>query len=446
MKRLLVTNRGEIAMRIIRTARQLGVETVLACSAEDKNSLPTKIADITVCIGSAPAAKSYLNQEVILQTAKSYGCDAIHPGYGFLSENAEFASKCNNAGIEFIGPSHSIIELMGDKMSARKLMKNNGISVVPGSDDNVATLDEAIAVADMVGYPILIKASAGGGGKGMRKACSESELIQFFSEARTEAMNAFGNDQVYIEKYIENPRHIEVQILGDKHGNVIHLGERDCSIQRKNQKMIEESPAPLLSDDIRNAIHNEAIKVAKIVNYDSAGTVEFVYACDGSFYFIEMNTRIQVEHPVTEMVCGIDIVREQMMIADGNEIRYTQSDIEFNGHSIECRIVAEDSENGFKPCPGVVKEFRIPCGCGVRVETALFNGEKVSPWYDSMIAKIITYAPVREESIKKMRTALDELVVKGVHTNISLLKDMIDSPKYCEGDIDTAFIESFIKQ
>ncbi|MBO4355536.1 MAG: acetyl-CoA carboxylase biotin carboxylase subunit, partial [Clostridia bacterium] len=409
IKRILVANRGEIAMRIIRAARQLGIETVLVHSSEDADSKPVSAATKAVCVGGPAATKSYLNQESIIQTALSFGCDAIHPGYGFLSENADFAEKCKENGIVFIGPTAEVITLMGDKQTARKRMKSQGVPTVPGSDGLVPSAEEAKKIADKVGYPVLLKATAGGGGRGMRIAKNEDELVNAFDSATAEAANAFGNGNLYLEKLILTPRHIEVQILGDNYGNVIHLGERDCSLQRRNQKMIEEAPAYGIDEETRREIREAALKAAKSVGYTSAGTVEFVVDKNGCFYFIEMNTRIQVEHPVTEMLTGVDIVREQLLIASGEPLSIRQEDIVLSGAAIECRINAEDAAKGFLPCPGTISQLQLPCGEGVRLETALYSGARISPYYDSMIAKLIVHAQNRTEAIRKMYTALEEM-------------------------------------
>lgn len=439
LKRILIANRGEIAMRIIRAARQLGIETVLIYSTEDANTKPVRFASRSVCIGSAAASKSYLNQESIVQTAISLDCDAIHPGYGFLSENASFAEKCMAQGIGFIGPTPEVIRWMGDKQSARKLMKAKGVPTVPGSDGFVMNAAEAKEIARNVGYPVLLKATAGGGGRGMRIARDENEIESAFDAASAEAASAFGDGRLYLEKLIKNPRHIEVQILGDNDGGVIHLGERDCSLQRRNQKMIEEAPAYSLDEGTRAQIREAALTAAKAVGYSSAGTVEFVKGQDG-FYFIEMNTRIQVEHPVTEMVTGVDLVREQLLIAGGEKLSIRQEEVTISGVTIECRINAEDISRNFAPSPGTITKLHFPCGSGVRVESALVSGSRISPWYDSMIAKIIIQANNRQEAIRKMKTALEETVIEGIPTNIGFLKDVMTNQEYEKGNVDTGFI------
>lgn len=440
-KRILIANRGEIAMRVLRCCQEMGIETVLACSAEDMDSLPAQFATKRVCIGPSAAAKSYLNQEAVVQAALSFQCEAIHPGYGFLSENADFASLCEEHGILFIGPSPEMIRMMGDKQSARALMKKHGVPVVPGSDGILKDWKEAAEIARKVGYPVLLKATAGGGGRGMRTAYDASEIQNAYESAQAEALSAFGDGSLYLEKLILHPHHIEVQILGDSRGHIIHLGERDCSLQRRNQKLLEEAPARILKPRQREALHRAALRAAKAVRYRSAGTVEFVLDREGNFYFIEMNTRIQVEHPVTEMITGVDLVREQIRIAAGLELSCRQSDISFSGHAIECRINAENPAKGFAPCPGNISFLHFPAGKGVRVESALYNGSRVSPWYDSMIAKVIVHAPGRLEAIRKMRVALEEMTVEGINTNLEFLYLLMFNPDYLSGHVDTGFLE-----
>ena len=440
-KRILIANRGEIAMRVLRCCQEMGIETVLACSAEDMDSLPAQFATKRVCIGPSAAAKSYLNQEAVVQAAMSFQCEAIHPGYGFLSENADFASLCEEHGILFIGPSPEMIRMMGDKQSARALMKKHGVPVVPGSDGILKNWKEAAEIARKVGYPVLLKATAGGGGRGMRTAYDASEIQSAYESAQAEALSAFGDGSLYLEKLILHPHHIEVQILGDGRGHIIHLGERDCSLQRRNQKLLEEAPARILKPRQREALHRAALRAAKAVRYRSAGTVEFVLDREGNFYFIEMNTRIQVEHPVTEMITGVDLVREQIRIAAGLELSCRQSDISFSGHAIECRINAENPAKGFAPCPGDISFLHFPAGKGVRVESALYNGSRVSPWYDSMIAKVIVHAPGRLEAIRKMRVALEEMTVEGINTNLEFLYLLMFNPDYLSGHVDTGFLE-----
>ena len=440
-KRILIAARGEIAMRIIRCCREMGIETVLAVSEEDKSAMPANFATRSVCIGPAEASKSYLNKQAILDVAKAYKCDAVHPGYGFLSENADFAGMCEEDGVIFIGPSSEIIRKMGDKQSARELMKKKRVPTVPGSDGELSSPEEAEKIAEKVGYPVLLKASAGGGGRGMRIVTEKSEMKRAFDEAYAEAQAAFGNGALYLEKLIINPRHIEVQIMGDSHGNIVHLGERDCSMQRRNQKLIEETPARSLTPSQRKAIHEAALKAAKAVGYYSAGTVEFVVDQKGNFYFIEMNTRIQVEHCITEMVTGIDLMREQIRIAAGKELSFKQSEIRIRGHAIECRINAEDPEAGFTPSPGDISFLHLPGGFGVRCENALHTGGRVSPYYDSMIAKVIVHAPGRMKAIKKMRAALEEMTVEGIKTNLNFLYLIMFSPGFITGSYNTSFLK-----
>ena len=440
-KKVLIANRGEIAMRVLRCCQEMGIDTVTACSSEDRNSLPVQFSTESVCIGPAQAAASYLNQEALIEASKAYHCDAIHPGYGFLSENADFAEKCEKNGITFIGPSSRMIREMGDKQSARALMKKHGVPVVPGSDGILKDWKEAAEVAAKVGYPVLVKATAGGGGRGMRTAFDESEIRSAFESAEAEARAAFGDGSLYLEKLILHPHHIEVQILGDTKGNIIQLGERDCSMQRRNQKLMEECPARILNSRQREAIHKAALKAARAVHYVSAGTVEFVLDRENHFYFIEMNTRIQVEHPVTEEVTGVDLIREQIRIAAGLSLGYKQSDIHLNGHAIECRINAENPARNFAPCPGDVPFVHFPGGNGVRIESAIYSGCTVSPYYDSMIAKVIVHAPGRLEAIRKMRVALEEMTVEGIDTNIDFLYLILFNNDFLTGNVDTGFLE-----
>lgn len=440
-KRILVANRGEIALRIIRCCREMDIETVLVFSTADRESLPVQLATYPICIGPAHATKSYLQKELIIDIALKMHCEAIHPGYGFLSENDEFARMCEEYGIIFIGPSAEIIAKMGNKQTARKLMMDHGVPVVPGSNGIVQSELEAEREAERIGYPVLIKASAGGGGRGMRKAFSKKEIRKAFSTAKAEAMTAFGNDEMYIEKLISNPKHIEFQILGDLYGNIIHLGERDCSIQRRNQKMIEEAPSKALSPELREKMGNAAVQAAKAADYYSAGTVEFVLDEQQNFYFIEMNTRIQVEHSVTEMVTGIDLIREQIRIAAGLRILMNQEDIKINGHAIECRINAEDPENNFIPCSGKIHFLHLPAGNGIRVESAAYSNCDITPFYDSMVAKIIVHTSGRLESIRKMRCALEELIVEGLVTNERFQYLIMYHPDYIKGKFSTSFLD-----
>ncbi len=435
LKRILIANRGEIALRIIRCCREMGIETVAVYSTADKETLPVMLATYSVCIGPAKASESYLNEDAILTAALKMECDAIHPGYGFLSENAHFAKKCEKNGITFIGPSGEIIEKMGDKQTARQMMIRCGVPVVPGSQGLIDTLEDAKAEAERIGYPVLIKASAGGGGKGMRKVFAPEELANAFWAAKEEARAAFGNDALYMEKLILNPHHIEFQILGDKQGNLIYLGERDCSIQRRNQKLLEESPAWVLSEDLRKQMGEAAVKAAKAANYYSAGTVEFVLDSENHFYFIEMNTRIQVEHPVTEMLTGVDLLKEQIRIAAGRELELNQEDIKIDGHAIECRINAEAA--------GKIGHLHFPGGYGVRIDSHLYGGCEVSPYYDSMVAKVIVKGQTRLEAIKRLRRALEELIIENLKTNAEFMHLLTYHPEFVRGSYDTSFWETY---
>ena len=432
-KRVLIANRGEIAVRIIRCLRELNIESVVVYSEADKESLPVMLAGKAVCIGPASAKESYLNGDILIEVALKTECDALHPGYGFLSENAEFARKCENNAITFIGPSAEIIEKMGDKQAARKLMMAEKVPVVPGSKELIYSEEEAVRMAEEIGYPVLIKASAGGGGKGMRRAYSKEELISAYSAAKAEAKAAFGNDSIYLEKLVLNPHHVEIQIMADKKGNVVHLGERECSIQKNNQKMLEESPAWCLNDKLRHKMGEVAVKAAKAAGYYSVGTVEFIVDDKKNFYFIEMNTRVQVEHPVTEMVTGIDIIKEQINIAAGKKLSVKQSEISLNGSAIECRINALST--------GKITCLHFPAGFGVRVESHLFEGYEVSPYYDSMLAKIIVHGSTRLEAIRRLRRALEELIIDGVKTNSELMYMITYQPDFITGQYNTGFYE-----
>lgn len=432
-KRILIANRGEIALRIIRCCIEMGIETVAVYSTADEETLPVMLATHRVCIGPPKASESYLNEDVILTTALKMGCDAIHPGYGFLSENARFAKKCEENGITFIGPSGEIIEKMGDKQTARQMMIKEGVPVVPGSAGLIKTVEEAGAEAQRIGYPVLIKASAGGGGKGMRKVFAPEELPNAFWAAKEEARAAFCNDDLYMEKLILNPHHIEFQILGDRQGNLIYLGERDCSIQRRNQKLLEESPAWMLSEDLRKQMGEAAVKAAKAAGYYSAGTVEFVLDSENHFYFIEMNTRIQVEHPVTEMLTGVDLLKEQIKIAAGRKLELTQDDIKSEGHAIECRINAEAA--------GKIGQLHFPGGYGVRIDSHLYGGCEVSPYYDSMVAKVIVKGQTRLEAIKRLRRALEELIIEDLKTNAEFMHLLTYHPEFIRGSYNTSFWE-----
>lgn len=442
-KKILIANRGEIALRIIRTCKELGIKTVAVYSEADRYSLHVRFADEAVCIGPGPSKESYLNIPRIIAAAEITNAEAIHPGYGFLSENAMFAEICESSGIKFIGPTPDAIEAMGDKALAKETMRKAGVPVIPGSDGVVETLEQAREIANEIGYPILLKAAAGGGGKGIRMVKNDEELENAWQTARAEAEAAFGNPAVYIEKFIEKPRHIEIQILADEHGNVIHLGERDCSIQRRHQKLIEESPSPIVTPELREAMGQAAVKGAKSVKYRNAGTIEFLVDKDGNFYFMEMNTRIQVEHPVTEMVYGIDIVREQIRIASGEKLGIKQKQIKPNGHAIECRINAEDPFNGFRPSPGKITSLHFPGGFGVRVDSHIYQEYVVPPYYDSMIAKLIVHAKNRDEAIARMLRALDEFVIEGIHTTVPFHIKILNSPQFRSGvDYDTKYIDT----
>ena len=438
-RRVLIANRGEIAVRIIRACRELEIETVAVYSVADRDALHVQLATRAVCIGPARAAESYLNQAAILTAAVEKGCDAVHPGYGFLSENPDFADLCAKCGLKFIGPSGDVIRQMGSKAAAKALMRRSGVPVVPGSEGAV-DLEEARRVADEVGYPVLVKASAGGGGRGMRRVDRPEDLPALFQAAQSEAVACFGNGELYVEKLILHPRHIEFQILADSQGNVIHLGERDCSIQRKNQKLIEESPSRALTPQLREEMGQAAVRAARAAHYESAGTIEFVLDEDGRFYFIEMNTRIQVEHPVTELVTGLDLVREQLRIAAGLPLSLTQEEVSLTGHAIECRVNAEDAAAGFRPCPGTTEFLHFPGGPGVRVDSMLYNGYAVSPYYDSLVAKIIVHAPTRLEAIRRMRRALEELVIQGYPTTADFCHLILHHPDFIKGQYDTGFL------
>lgn len=445
-RRILIANRGEIAVRIIRTCREMNIETVAIYSTADRDALHVKLATRTVCVGPAKASDSYLNMKNILTAALETGCDAIHPGFGFLSENSDFARLCEECGIVFIGPKADVIDALGNKATAKKLMMARNVPVVPGSQGAVSDSEELKRIAEEIGYPVLLKASAGGGGRGMRRVFDAEQLIPAFEEAKAEARACFGNDEMYIEKLILNPRHVEFQILADEHGNVVHLGERDCSIQRKNQKLIEESPCMLIDDELRSRMGKDAVEAAKAAGYTNAGTVEFVLDSQGNYYFIEMNTRIQVEHAVSEMVTGMDLIKEQIRIAFHQPLKITQDDIVLNGHAIECRINAEDPAKGFQPNVGTVDFFNIPGGPGVRVDTALYEGYTTSSFYDSMVAKVIVHAPTRLEAIRKMRRALEELVIDGITTTADFDYLLMHHPDYIKGKADVSFIEERMQE
>ena len=440
LKKILIANRGEIAVRIIRACRELGIRTVAVYSEIDKNSLHKELADEAVCIGPAPSNKSYLNVKAIIETACLTGCDGIHPGYGFLSENSSFAKMCDEIGIKFIGPNYKMIELMGNKSKAKETMKNAGVPVVPGSDGLVDNVLEAIKVALKIGYPVILKASSGGGGKGIRIAYNEKELVQFYDLVRQEAKISFNDDSVYIEKFIENPRHIEVQVMADEHGNVIHLGERDCTVQRNNQKMLEETPSGVITDKLRQKMGKITVNALKEIGYSNVGTIEYLLDKNKDFYFMEMNTRVQVEHPITEAITGVDIIKEQLRIASGEKLQYKQDDIKFTGHSLEARINAENPYKNFMPCPGEIKDLHIPGGNGIRIDTAIYSGYKIPPTYDSMIAKVIVHGKNRNESIAKMKSALGEFVIDGISTNIDFLYKILEDEDFISNNYDTSFI------
>ncbi|MBC8060313.1 MAG: acetyl-CoA carboxylase biotin carboxylase subunit [Clostridiaceae bacterium] len=438
--KILIANRGEIAVRVIRACRELGIETVAVHSDIEGEAMHSEMADESVCIGPARVKDSYLNMKNIISATVLTGAQAIHPGFGFLSENSKFAEMCRECNINFIGPSPETIESMGNKSKAREIMIASGIPVIPGSDGAVYDSEEALEAAKKIGFPVMVKASAGGGGRGIRVVKEEGEFIRAFETAKAEALGAFGDDTMYIEKFVENPRHIEFQILGDKFGNVIHLGERDCSIQRRNQKVLEEAPSPVMTEKLRKEMGEMAVKAAKAVNYENAGTIEFLLDKNGKYYFMEMNTRIQVEHPITEMVTGIDLVKEQLRIASGEPLSITQEDVKITGHAIECRINAENPAEGFRPCPGRIETLLVPGGPGVRIDSAVYQGYVISPNYDSMIAKLITYGKTREEAMSTMRRALGEFVVEGIHTNIEFEFSILNNEAFIKGKYDTGFI------
>lgn len=441
--KLLIANRGEIAVRIIRACKELGIKTVAVYSLADKNSLHVQLADEAVCIGGNNVFDSYLNMKNILSAAISAGCNAIHPGYGFLAENASFIEMVEECNIIFVGPKSEVVRKLGDKSEARKLAKKNLIPIVQGSEGIITDIKEGLQVARKIGYPILIKAVGGGGGRGISVIQNDKEFQQLFNKTSLEAKLSFGNGQVYLEKFIANPRHVEVQILADNHGNIIHLYERDCSLQRRNQKMIEEAPSNAINDILRRKLGTSAVKLARVSGYTNAGTVEFLVDENGKHYFIEMNTRIQVEHPVTEMITGVDIVKEQIKIAYNDKLTYKQRDIKILGHAIECRINAEDPLNNFMPSPGIVKSLFIPGGMGVRFDSYLYQGSEVLPHYDSMIGKLIVVAPTRKDALRKMRVALEQLVIEGIKTNIEYQYLLMHQPEVIKGTYTTGFIAKF---
>lgn len=441
--KILIANRGEIAVRIIRACREMGIRTVAVYSEADKDCLHTLLADEAICIGPAPSSQSYLNMERILSATVAMKADAIHPGFGFLSENARFAKLCQQCNITFIGPSAEIINRMGNKSEARNTMMQAGVPVVPGSKEPVYTAEDGLVMAKEIGFPVMIKASSGGGGKGMRISRSEEDFTEHFNAAQLESVKGFSDDTMYIEKYIEKPRHVEFQIMGDKFGHVVHLGERDCSIQRRHQKVMEESPCEVISPELRKKMGEVAVKAAKAVNYENAGTIEFLLDKDKNFYFMEMNTRIQVEHPVTELVSGIDLIKEQIRVAAGEPLSVSQEDIQIKGHAIECRINAENPKKHFMPCPGHITNVHIPGGNGVRVDTHIYNDYKVPANYDSMLMKLIVYDKDRASAIAKMRSALGEVIIEGIETNIDFQYEILENEAFQKGDTDTGFIEKY---
>ena len=444
-RKVLIANRGEIALRVIRACRELNLQTVAVFSEADRDSLHVRLADESVCVGPPQPAQSYNHIARLISAAEVTGADAIHPGYGFLSENAHFAEVCASCGFIFIGPTPEMIRKMGDKSVAKKTMKDAGLPLVPGSEGELASADEAISLAGSIGYPVIIKASAGGGGRGMRVAYDEKQLRAGFGIAQAEAGAAFNNDAVYLEKYIQRPRHIEFQLFGDRHGTLIHLGERECSVQRNHQKLIEEAPSPFLSAEQRKTVGAIAAKGAASIGYVNAGTMEFLFDQDGSFYFMEMNTRIQVEHPVTEEVTGLDLVKEQIRVAAGEKLSVKQDEVEWTGHAIECRINAEDPEHGFRPSPGKVGYWYKPGGPGIRVDSHVYGGYSVPPYYDSMIGKLIAYGKDRPEALRRMQIALEEMIVEGVKTTIPFHLRALKSARFQAGDLDTRFVENLLK-
>ncbi len=438
--KILIANRGEIAIRIMRACRELGIKTVAVYSEADKSALHAQIADEAICIGPAASKDSYLNTKAILAACEITHAEAIHPGFGFLSENADFARLCEKCGIAFIGPTGDIMDAMGDKASAKQTMKNAGVPVIPGSDGVVPTLEKAYELCREIGYPVMLKASAGGGGRGIRLVNTEDELESNFLTASKEALDFFGNGDIYIEKFLVNPRHIEFQLLADNYGNVVHLGERDCSLQRRNQKVLEESPSPIMTEELREKMGNAAVSAAKACGYRNAGTIEFLVDKDKNFYFMEMNTRIQVEHPVTEFVTGIDLVKAQIRVAAGERLWFSQRDVKVSGHAIECRINAEDPRHNFRPCPGTINSLHAPGGFNVRIDSAVYAGYTIPPYYDSMIAKLIVHGGDREEAIMKMRVALAEFIIGGVETNIDFQLRLLRDENFVKGEFDNGYL------
>jgi len=441
IKKILIANRGEIAVRIIRACREMGIETVAIYSEADRKALHTQLADQAICVGKAPSTESYLNMESIISATMVSGADAIHPGFGFLSENSKFVDLCERCNIRFIGPSAEVIRKMGHKLEARNTMMTAGVPIIPGSKESVFDAETGQKVALEVGYPVIVKAALGGGGKGMRIAKTPEEFEMSFKAAQKETQMAFGDNTMYIERFVRQPRHVEIQILADSHGNVIHLGERDCSVQRNHQKLIEESPCIALSEELRNQMGDAAVQAAKAVNYENAGTIEFLLDQNDQFYFMEMNTRIQVEHPVTEWVTGIDLIKEQIKVAAGDILSYRQEDIVLSGHAIECRINAENPRKNFMPSPGLITDVHFPGGKGIRIDSAIYSGYHVPPYYDSMIAKLAVHAQDRHEAIQKMRSALGEMVIEGIETNIDFQYEIMSHPDYISGEVDIEFIK-----
>lgn len=440
LKKVLIANRGEIAVRIIRACREMGIRTVAIYSEADKTALHVSLADEAICVGPAPSNKSYLNMKAILEAACLTGADSIHPGFGFLSENSTFAKICEEMGIKFIGPNYKLIELLGNKSKAKETMRDAGVPVVPGSNGLIKSKEEAVELAEQIKYPVMLKASAGGGGRGIRVAYNKEQLEKEYDLVKQEAKVSFNDDSLYLEKFVENPRHVEIQVLADEHGNCIHLGERDCSVQRRNQKVLEETPSSILDDKTRKKMGEVAVNAVKEIGYTNAGTIEFLVDKNKDFYFMEMNTRVQVEHPVTEMVTGIDIIKEQIKIASGRILSYKQKDITFTGHSLEVRINAEDPDKNFMPCPGTITDLHLPGGNGVRIDTAIYPGYTIPPTYDSMIAKIIVHGKHRNESIAKMKSSIAELVIDGIKTNTDFILKILEDEDFKNNNYDTSFI------
>ena len=440
LKKVLIANRGEIAVRIIRACREMGIRTVAIYSEADKTALHVSLADEAICVGPAPSNKSYLNMKAILEAACLTGADSIHPGFGFLSENSTFAKICEDMGIKFIGPNYKLIELLGNKSKAKETMKKAGVPVVPGSEGLIKSKEEAVSLAEEIKYPVMLKASAGGGGRGIRVAYNKDQLEKEYDLVKQEAKVSFNDDSLYLEKFVENPRHVEIQVLADEHGNCVHLGERDCSVQRRNQKVLEETPSSILDDKTRKKMGEVAVNAVKEIGYTNAGTIEFLVDKNKDFYFMEMNTRVQVEHPVTEMVTGIDIIKEQIKIASGENLSFKQKDITFTGHSMEVRINAEDPDKNFMPSPGTITDLHLPGGNGVRVDTAIYPGYTIPPTYDSMIAKIIVHGKDRNESIAKMKSSIAELVVEGIKTNADFILKILEDEDFKNNNYDTSFI------